>query len=207
MAIIDGHIRCGTCGEPKPLEAFAPAVRRRGHGTCRPCKNALNRDYDDRNREAVKARALAWVERNREAVRKRALASYYRNAEERRAKARDAYKRPGNRALKHAQHIAREFGVTREEYDAMLRAQGGVCALCGDPPSDRQRLAVDHDHETGQLRGLLCLQCNTALGRLGDTAGAFERVMAYLRGAAPAPRREISRTPALRINLLRGAVT
>jgi hypothetical protein len=52
------------------------------------------------------------------------------------------------------------FGMTVEEYDALLTAQGGVCGICKRPPKSR-RLAVDHDHATGRVRGLLCAFCNT----------------------------------------------
>jgi hypothetical protein len=57
---------------------------------------------------------------------------------------------------------AKQLGVTTEQYEAMLRAQGGGCAICGNPPKTR-RLDVDHDHKTGQVRGLLCHRCNRAL--------------------------------------------
>lgn len=55
-----------------------------------------------------------------------------------------------------------ELGLSLEEYDALLAAQGGGCAICGNPPKTR-RLDVDHDHRTGKVRGLLCHRCNRAL--------------------------------------------
>ena len=55
-----------------------------------------------------------------------------------------------------------DLGVTVEQYDAMLDAQGGGCAICGNPPKTR-RLDVDHDHRTGKVRGLLCHRCNRTL--------------------------------------------
>jgi hypothetical protein len=61
----------------------------------------------------------------------------------------------------------RRFGLDEQAYDRMLREQGGVCAICAEPPGGRwNRLAVDHDHATGRVRGLLCTTCNTMLGRL-----------------------------------------
>ena len=56
----------------------------------------------------------------------------------------------------------KQLGVTVEQYDALLAAQGGGCAICGNPPKTR-RLHVDHDHKTGRVRGLLCHRCNRAL--------------------------------------------
>lgn len=55
-----------------------------------------------------------------------------------------------------------QLGVTLEQYDTLLAAQGGGCAICGNPPKTR-RLATDHDHATGKVRGLLCHRCNRAL--------------------------------------------
>ena len=57
---------------------------------------------------------------------------------------------------------AAELGVTDEQYEALLAAQHGVCAICGNPPKTR-RLHVDHNHRTGKVRGLLCFRCNRAL--------------------------------------------
>ena len=58
--------------------------------------------------------------------------------------------------------IKSRFGVSEVEYMAMLESQGGVCAICGK--KNTKRLAVDHDHNTGKVRGLLCGKCNTTLG-------------------------------------------
>jgi hypothetical protein len=68
-----------------------------------------------------------------------------------------------------------------ETYEALLDVQRGVCALCMRPPV-KNRLAVDHDHETGRIRGLLCAPCNKALGILGDSTAALLRAVEYLTG-------------------------
>ena len=74
----------------------------------------------------------------------------------------------------------RQLGLSVEDYDAMLAAQGGVCAICGNPPKTR-RLDVDHDHKTGKVRGLLCHRCNRALPTW-VTVGWLLRAIAYLVG-------------------------
>lgn len=56
-------------------------------------------------------------------------------------------------------YLARKYGITPEEYEEKLSQQGGRCAVCRRLPGNR-RLAVDHNHRTGQLRGLLCYRCN-----------------------------------------------
>jgi len=84
-----------------------------------------------------------------------------------------------NYFLKNLKH---KYGMTGEEYTHLLITQNSVCALCALPPRGRRRLAVDHCHETGRVRGLLCFSCNTALGTLGDSTDSLERVLKYLKG-------------------------
>lgn len=64
-------------------------------------------------------------------------------------------------------------------YDALLLAQQGVCGICGDPPGNKA-LQVDHEHSTGQVRGLLCGRCNTGLGFFRDNIMHLARAMKYL---------------------------
>jgi hypothetical protein len=82
-------------------------------------------------------------------------------------------------------NLARHYGLTVAEYDAMLRAQGGVCAICNRPERVERngkvmRMPVDHDHATGAVRGLLCHSCNRAIGLLGDDAALMRRAISYL---------------------------
>lgn len=85
--------------------------------------------------------------------------------------------------VERGRHLKRKYGISLEEYSTLLEKQEGVCALCRKGPegSRYEILVVDHDHETNEIRGLLCQQCNMALGRLGDNVESIERVLAYLR--------------------------
>lgn len=81
------------------------------------------------------------------------------------------------------QHLRRRFGITLKDYERLLDMQDGVCAICGEPETVVGRggvvlpLAVDHDHATGRVRGLLCLRCNRALGSFEARLDDF---LAYL---------------------------
>lgn len=61
--------------------------------------------------------------------------------------------------------IQKKYGISLADYERMLAQQKGRCAICGDPPG-KNRLAVDHNHQTGAVRGLLCVRCNTSLERV-----------------------------------------
>lgn len=80
--------------------------------------------------------------------------------------------------------LKKEYGITLAEYETLLEAQGGVCAICGNPPNGRV-LSVDHDHKTGLRRGLLCHGCNMGLGSLGDSTPTLQAAIAYLQKYAP----------------------
>lgn len=86
-----------------------------------------------------------------------------------------------------SQHLHYTYGITLEEYEAMLRQQGGVCAICKQPETylhprwkTPNNLVVDHNHKTGKIRALLCQHCNRALGLLRDDIEFTKTVLQYL---------------------------
>lgn len=85
-----------------------------------------------------------------------------------------------NREWYRDQSLRNNYGITTAEYDQKLAAQGGLCALCGEPPKPRRRLNVDHDHTTDAVRDLLCTRCNTRLSGVEDET-FLARASAYLR--------------------------
>lgn len=90
---------------------------------------------------------------------------------------------PVTHAQSRQRHLAR-YGLTLEGYEGMLLEQGGGCAICGLPPGTRA-LHVDHDHRTGEVRGLLCNNCNQGLGRFRDEPDALVAAAMYLIRTAP----------------------
>jgi hypothetical protein len=104
----------------------------------------------------------------------------------------------------HSQRVEREYGISGEEYDALFRWQGGVCFICGRKPRTK-RLAVDHDHRTGEVRGLLCANnengCNRAVvanleAAVDDGLSAARRAVLYLEDPPLARMRAGERNPA-----------
>lgn len=74
------------------------------------------------------------------------------------------------------------YGITSNQYDALLVAQAGLCAICKRPEKARSKkfLAVDHDHNTGEIRGLLCHKCNAGLGHFDEDSDLLADALAYL---------------------------
>jgi len=81
--------------------------------------------------------------------------------------------------------MKKNYGMTVEEYHFLLDQQNGLCASCGKPERAKIRgklrpLAVDHNHEIGQVRGLLCSSCNSALGMLQDDPEQVRALLKYI---------------------------
>lgn len=93
------------------------------------------------------------------------------------------YKKEVTRRKKYA-----EYGITHEEYEELYEFQGGLCKICGNEETrihhqtgTKILLAIDHDHVTGKVRGLLCANCNLALGYVKDDIMTLENMIKYLR--------------------------
>jgi Autographiviridae endonuclease VII len=88
---------------------------------------------------------------------------------------------------KRSHHLKKHFGITLEQYQKMLSEQKGLCAVCGKPETVRDKksneirwLSVDHNHETGEIRKLLCNNCNVAMGHVGDSIEHLKQLIRYL---------------------------
>ena len=86
-------------------------------------------------------------------------------------------------------HLKRRYGLTAHDVDAMVSAQGGVCALC----LERKPEHVDHDHLTGTVRGVLCSCCNQGLGNFRDRTLLLRAAVAYLESTTAQAERRVSR--------------
>lgn len=77
-------------------------------------------------------------------------------------------------------HLLKTYGLTKATYDDLFDRQGGRCAICGWSDWSDQNPAVDHDHASGKVRGLLCTNCNTALGLIKDDPKIAQAMIDYL---------------------------
>ncbi len=78
------------------------------------------------------------------------------------------------------------YGITRAEYNVMLDFQGGGCAICGCD-NGKHRMAVDHDHRSGKIRGLLCHSCNLGIGQFGEDTERLRKAANYLASFLRSP--------------------
>jgi len=146
-----------------------------------------------RNAERAKAWRLAnpgrfeskrdeWAEANKDRIREQRREYYQRNKNKINARNKRGYLRRKAAGLvsPHADTLRRKYGLTVDDYNARLSAQGGGCAICRKEQDGGKKLVVDHCHETGVVRGLLCDGCNQAIGRLGDNSRSVQRAVSYL---------------------------
>ena len=146
---------CRICGEWKLLDDFyAMAGMRDGHrNECKECNLAEKR----RRYEADPAKYKAMVKRWQQA-----------NAERLNAYRREYNATPGRKRALRDGYYRRTFGISADDFDGLLGEQGGGCAICGCVPEREASFHLDHDHVTGEVRGILCLSCNQGVGKFRD---------------------------------------
>ena len=154
--------RCSRCREVKALDEFRRIKSKTSQwaAQCRSCERLSLRESRSRNPDRTRAWSRAWRAKNRDRILAHDSERWLRTACERN-------------------------GISVEDYNDALSRQGGLCAICRQPQrhATMRRLVIDHDHFTGAFRGLLCSNCNQALGLMGDDPDLLRQAAAYL--AAP----------------------
>lgn len=126
-------------------------------------RREYNRKWKQKNRQRVADSMKKWRQKNREKI--------------------NAYQRQ-NRHKYRTYHrrfwLNRKYGIALGDFNAMLLAQGMLCALCRKSCATGEALCVDHSHETGKVRGLLCRKCNTGIGLFYEDPRLLRRAEAYI---------------------------
>jgi hypothetical protein len=163
---------CIKCGDEKleTKEFFRPNPINGFRNDCRECEKKARREWYAKAPENCKAAARKWSKENPER--------------------RNATKRNWNRNNKEkvaAHHRKTAYGISEIDFKNLFDTQGGKCAICDFQfPSimtgDRTKSPhLDHCHSSGKIRGLLCISCNTVLGRSGDSVEVLQKAIQYLQ--------------------------
>jgi len=160
---------CSRCQEEKQISEFHKDRQRKDglYPWCKFCVNKQSSNWARKNKEKKAASCKLWKRNNRER-----LAFWHKGYQADNKDRIAEYDRQ--------YRLKRKYNLTLEEYNQILSEQDGVCAICkveGTP-----HLSVDHDHETGKIRGLLCKKCNLGLGYFNDSANLTQKATDYLKG-------------------------
>lgn len=79
-------------------------------------------------------------------------------------------------------HLKSNYNISTNDYKTLLMIQNYKCAICDNKCTTGRRLSVDHDHSTGEIRGLLCMNCNLAIGKFKDNTTLLNKAIKYLNG-------------------------
>lgn len=131
--------------------------------------------------DEIRAKARAYNQAlGPEYFRKKIHAYYLANPEKFRERARTFRKNHPNTVKGY--RLKTHYGLTRADYDRLILEQGGACAICGrkDWTGKWKNPQIDHDHDTGKVRGILCVGCNTAIGLLKNDPRIVRAIINYL---------------------------
>lgn len=175
---------CKTCKEKKPLADFHnhAGTRDRRQPSCKGCHSVRQKIRYQKNKSSVREYTRNYRDTNREQVRSNARRYYADNHKVLKAKKKQKYNENPEkfRARTRAIKLKFEYGLTIEQFNAMIIAQDNKCAICGGHSTTHKNLTIDHCHTTGKVRDLLCQNCNSGLGHFKDDPDKLIAAAKYL---------------------------
>ncbi|MEW2577839.1 endonuclease VII domain-containing protein [Streptomyces syringium] len=172
--------RCARCRREKPREVFAAnrSLRDGQQSYCKECAAEYHQERQKAKGRNVRPR-MATPEGHKYCRRCGEIKPHSDWDRNRTASDGLSTRCKACRAIEgRAGHLKRSYGTTEAERDEMIASQAGVCCICLTAPA----VHVDHCHGTGKVRGVLCFNCNSALGKLDDDMDVMRRAIAYLEG-------------------------
>ena len=147
---------CSKCNIEKSYNYFNKNTKNRdGHsGKCKSCLIDYKKQYYIKNKKFVDEKNSEWFKTN-----------------------------PDKTSLIKRRHVLKKYGLTIKEYDEMVKSRNNKCDICFNSEKGKNisdSLCVDHCHKTGKIRGLLCRNCNSALGQFKDSLDNLQSAMLYL---------------------------
>jgi len=196
---------CTKCREYKPLSEFNKnRSRRDGYQyTCKLCDSLDKLNYYRNNKEAISnRRKLSYYEKQKMMRNKKYRETHIVCTSCKETKPRIEFLTMGGkckaciRVYNNSRYesgsakrcrLKIKYGITLDKYHEILEDQGGVCAICGQPETQKSKegkvlaLAVDHNHKTNKIRQLLCGKCNKAIGLFKDDPEILQKATEYLK--------------------------
>lgn len=171
---------CKGCQEEKDDTDFSGRPNGKLRSRCKKCEAAYTNEWRRKNPEH-EAR-LDQVHRERRRKRYAEDEAYRADVRARNAANWSSLPLAEKRKRGWRNHLRTAYGISPQEYEALLLAQDGRCGCCRKKAETSRSLVVDHGHGTGgKIRGLLCYSCNSGIGLLGDTEEGVQRALDYLR--------------------------
>lgn len=166
------------------VRGYAKAYRERNLEKERERHRLAKQKKRENDREAHNAYMREWNAKNRDRIskiRRDRLKNDLEYAEKVRASDRERYAK--TKEIHRSTRLKSIYGISIEKYNEMYELQDGKCAICGDskPNKGREGLVVDHCHNQGHIRKLLCCKCNTGLGQFRDDIALLEKAIKYLK--------------------------
>jgi hypothetical protein len=146
---------CYKCNTEQPLNQFTKDKYSKDNhsGLCKACTAIKRKAWNTQNPGVTVAASKRWTEENPEKAKRIRRNSW----------------------LKHS------YGITQDQYDEMLRLQNNQCAICQRPQSDMiRKFCVDHNHTTGEVRDLLCPECNSLIGMAKENKDILLKAISYI---------------------------
>ena len=174
--------KCTTCKVVWPISEFRKDASRSSgiHPTCNSCNREIQKRWYQNNKEKALNQSKTRYQKNKEVINLKRKENRLLNGDKIREAARKKYD-PLKSKLSGWKYAGIKH-MTHERYQELLQAQEYCCAICKRNQKDfKRKLAVDHDHCTGEVRGLLCDSCNGGIGKLKDSIDLLETAIIYLK--------------------------
>jgi len=135
--------------------------------------------WRNRNPNKIRKQNQSWRTKHNDYDKERKQKWYLENKERVRKQGKKWYQNNNSHAMD--RNLQKAYGITLAQYNELLQKQNACCAICARPSDKmKKRLGVDHNHETGKIRGLLCFDCNYGLGYFKDNSSFLSRAISYL---------------------------
>ena len=170
---------CNQCKETKPFEKFSK-LKTSKDGYAYKCKSCIlghePRQIPTINKQCTKCGIIKEIN----SFKFKDAKKLYRHSACNNCKDKERRKSPGKKLLRKKQHLRLNYKLDYTTYLQMIKTQNNKCKICNQEQQGKS-LAVDHCHTTGKVRGLLCANCNTAIGLLKEDITIFNKAIEFLK--------------------------